>query len=191
VAERLLNEARDFVYRVRSSSCLAVGSSFDSTAGIITNRHVAAGSATLALSTWSGSDFQAQVSAISHGPDLALLSSAHVALQPATIDTGPITPGTPVWVAGYPRGNQLAIRGGRVLRLLNGKPLHLPGRLLEVSARVRHGNSGGPLLNAIGQVVGVVFALLRRNGHGLAVPASDLRDFLAAPGHFTDIGCIE
>lgn len=191
VAKRLLNDARSYVYRVRSSACLAVGSSFDSSAGIVTNRHVAAGAATLALSTWSGSDFQAQVSAISRGPDLALLSSAHLALHPATIDPAPIGPGARVWVAGYPEGNQLAVRGGKVARVLSGKSLDLPGKVLEITAEVRHGNSGGPVLNAAGQVVGVVFAVLRRNGDGLAIPATDLGTFLAAPGHFTDIGCIE
>lgn len=190
VAKRLLNEARNYVYRVRSSSCLTVGSAFDSSAGIVTNRHVAAGAATLALSTWSGADFQAQVSAISRGPDLALLSSAHLALHQPTIAPQPARPGTRVWVAGYPEGNQLAIRGGKVVRVLSARPLHLPGKVLEITAQVRHGNSGGPLLNAAGQVVGVVFALLRRNRDGLAIPAGELSQFLAAPGHFTDIGCI-
>lgn len=191
VRQRLLTEARQFVYRVRSVSCLATGSSFDSQAGIVTNRHVAAGSSALQMSTWSGTDFSAEVSAISRGPDLALLDSSHHALSQPTINPAPLRHGTKVFVAGYPEGNQLTIRSGIVVALRSAKPLGLPGKVLEVTARVRHGNSGGPLLNSDGQVVGVVFAILRKNGDGLAVPAADLSDFLAGPGHFTNVGCFD
>jgi S1-C subfamily serine protease len=190
VAKRLLHEARGFVYRVRSYACLAVGSAFDSETGLITNRHVAAGSGELQMATWSGTDFQAFVSAISRGPDLALLESSHLALHPATLNTAPLSKGAKVWVAGYPLGNQLAIRPGKVVSLKSAKPLGLPGKVLEITAKVRHGNSGGPLLNAQGEVVGVVFAVLRRNGDGLAIPSAALSHFLASPGHLTDVRCL-
>ncbi|HVU62259.1 MAG TPA: serine protease [Mycobacteriales bacterium] len=190
IAKRLLREARGFVYRVRSSACLTVGSAFDSEKGLVTNRHVAAGSGELQLATWSGSDFHAIVSAISRGPDLALLESPHVAVHPATLDPAPLSRGAKVWVAGYPRGNQLAIRAGKVVSLKSAEPLGLPGKVLEITAKVQHGNSGGPLLNAEGKVVGVVFAVLRRNRDGLAIPAANLSRFLAGPGHLTNVGCI-
>jgi S1-C subfamily serine protease len=190
IEKRLLHEARGFVYRVRSFACLTVGSAFDSADGLVTNRHVAAGSGVLQLATWSGTDFQAIVSAISRGPDLALLESAHLAVHPGTVNISPLTRGARVWVAGYPRGNELAIRPGAVAKLTSARRFGLPGKVIEITAKVRHGNSGGPLLNAAGEVVGVVFARLRRNGAGLAIPAADLRDFLASPGHLTDVRCL-
>ena len=73
---------------------------------VVTNRHVASGSSGVQLATWNGSDFSASVSAISSGPDLALLGTAPNASS-ATL--APVDPGsgTSVWVTGYPEGNQL------------------------------------------------------------------------------------
>jgi S1-C subfamily serine protease len=43
---------------------------------------------------------------------------------------------------------------------------------------VTHGNSGGPLLDHAGQVVGVIYAGETRTRYGLAIPVSTLRDLL-------------
>jgi S1-C subfamily serine protease len=47
---------------------------------------------------------------------------------------------------------------------------------------VNVGNSGSPLLDSAGKVVGVVFALNSVTGNGLAIPVSTLEQFLTAPG---------
>ena len=106
-SSQLLNEARGFVYRVRSVACLAVGTSFAVDGMIVTNRHVASGSSSLQLATWNGNDFSASVSAIASGADLALLSNAPNASS-VTLAPGDPAAGTPVWVTGYPEGNQLS-----------------------------------------------------------------------------------
>ena len=186
---RLLAEAQQFVYRVRTVACLATGTSFATTEGIITNRHVASGSTTLELSTWDGTDFNATVQSISEGPDLALLSnnrSQHV----ATLATSTVAPGTEVWVTGYPEGDELSVTSGIVLDYVDGSLFGEPGRLIEITDPVQPGNSGSPLLDSEGQVVGVVFAIETATGDGLAIPASTLAQYLASPGSNTSGNCI-
>jgi S1-C subfamily serine protease len=179
----LLAEARGWAFRVRSTSCLATGSSFELGDGIVTNRHVASGSATVQLSTWDGSDFSARVDAISGGPDLAVLSgSAPPGTTGASLAPDRPKPGTAVWAAGYPEGDQLSVLPGRVVGYIKGASIGSYGQVMEITNRVKPGNSGSALLDREGVVVGVVFARDLRNGYGLAVPVKELRGFLAAPG---------
>jgi S1-C subfamily serine protease len=135
----------------------------------------------LQLSTWAGVDFSEPVVSLSPGPDLALVTghpSAHV----PPIDSADLVIGTPVWVAGYPLGDQLSVISGTVIGYDSGAPYDEPGLVMEVTNAVQHGNSGGPLLDSDGQVVGIVFAIDTTNNDGLVIPASTLTSFLHAPG---------
>jgi S1-C subfamily serine protease len=188
---RLLNEARGLVFRVRSTACLATGSSFNTNYGIITNRHVAQGSGTLQLSAWDGTDFDADVEAISSGPDLAILSAdGDQAQSVATIDPKPVEPGTRIWAAGYPEGDELAIRPGVALGYISAKWIGAPEKVLEITARVKHGDSGGPVFDAAGDVVGVVFAWEIHSRNAIAVPARDVVSFGSDPGYNTAFNCL-
>ena len=59
-----------------------------------------------------------------------------------------------------PLGEALTITHGKVLSYVDGSTLDssITGQVMEVSAPVKHGNSGGPLLDSRGRLVGVVFA---------------------------------
>ena len=188
-SDRLLANARLFVYRVRSVACLATGTSFATTQGIVTNRHVASGSTSLQLSTWSGTDFNSTVQSISAGPDLALLSKNPSQYLP-TLSTSAVPPGTRVWATGYPEGDQLSVTPGIVIDYANGARYGEPGQVMEISNAIRPGNSGSPLLDSAGSVVGVVFAIETATGDGLAIPASTLAQFLKSPGSNTSGECI-
>jgi S1-C subfamily serine protease len=184
----LLNEARQSVFRVRNTACLAVGTSFETAGVIITNRHVASGASLLELSTWDGSDFNDAITSISSGPDLAVLPGSNHGTPLELAKTDPMA-GIPVWVTGYPEGNQLSALSGQITDYISGAPYGEPGQIIEMSNAIEPGNSGSPLLNASGQVVGVAFAISKLDGAGLAIPVSTLRSFLSAPGTNTTGEC--
>ena len=57
--------------------------------------------------------------------------------------------------------------------------------VLRINARVEHGNSGGPLLDASGRIVGVVYAIERATDYGLAIPVSSLKRLLDDHTHLS------
>jgi S1-C subfamily serine protease len=171
----IVQTARQYVFRVRNESCLEVGTAFAADGEIVTNRHVAAGATTLDMATWDGQDFTSQVAQHDDSEDLALIDGVPPEEAYGTLATADPTPGTPVWVAGYPLGDQLTVVSGKVLGEFPGDNYGLRGPVLQISDPIQHGNSGSPLLDASGDIVGVVFAIDTRTNDGLAMPVSSLR----------------
>jgi S1-C subfamily serine protease len=152
--------------RIRNISCAgaAIGSGFALDAHtLITNRHVIAGAAALQADTWDGQTVDLDVSQASTGL-LVDIGVIHVAQSLPVVAMPGREPavGAPITAVGYPLGGALTITHGKVLAYLDGNSLPseiaFPGRVMEVSAPVKHGNSGGPLLDSHGRLVGVVFA---------------------------------
>lgn len=188
----VLDEARQFVFRVRNPTCLATGTAFAFDGTVVTNRHVAAGTSSLQLATWSGTDFNASVSGHSPRFDLARLSALLPSgtTEPTAGAPDPPT-GTPVYVAGYPEGNQLTVTAGTVTGITTAPELNVSGPVLQISDAVRPGNSGSPVLDGSGRLVGVVFALDTADGHGLAMPLSTLQTFLATTPSGASLPCVQ
>ena len=178
----ILQIARQYVFRVRNAPCLATGTAFAANGELVTNRHVAAGAESLDLATWDGQDFTAQVAGHGDNEDLNLLDGVPPQDSYATLASSDPTPGTRVWVAGYPLGDQLSVVSGKVLAKVPGGAFGLGAPVLEISDAVQHGNSGSPLLDASGEVVGVVFAIDTTSHHGLAMPVSSLSALLQGNG---------
>lgn len=152
--------------RIRNISCAQgeIGSGFAlDPHTLITNRHVIAGAAALQADTWDGDTVDLDVSQATTGV-LVDIGVIHVS-QPLPVVAAPgpePAVGAPVTAVGYPLGGALTITHGKVLAYLDGNTLDPPiasgGQVMKVSAPVKHGNSGGPLLDSRGRVVGVVFA---------------------------------
>lgn len=175
--QRTLDLARQFVFRVRNTDCALLGTAFFAKGYLFTNRHVAAGAASLELSTWAGEDFNASVLGHSGAFDLARTTARVPAdVTPASIGSDPSV-GESVYVAGYPQGNQLTVTSGDVIATLPGTRVGMVGPILLVSDPVKPGNSGSPLLDPGGKVVGVVFAEDVHTHDGLVIPVSDLDAF--------------
>lgn len=183
----LLGKARSAVVRVRNVVCLATGTAFILDTGqTITNRHVAAESRRVQLSTWDGTDLVGSVASVSSDHDLAALTvpTSRTGLHLSATDP---TPGQTVWVAGYPLGDQLDLRQGTII---DADPGHgEAGGVIRASVNIEPGNSGSPVLNQAGEVVAVAFATQTSTNDALFIPASHLRDLLngndpttAAPG---------
>jgi S1-C subfamily serine protease len=87
--------------------------------------------------------------------------------------------GDPVAILGYPENGPFDARPGRIGSTAD---VLVNGRLREVTALsglVRHGNSGGPTVNALGQVEAMVFAARIGSSGGYGVPAAPVRADLA------------
>ena len=164
--DTLRRNAERLTLRVRNISCqgVATGSGFPVDAHtIITNRHVLAGAAVLELNTWDGTSLDANVdeSSTARLVDIGVTTVAES--LPAVARLGPDPkPGQQVTAVGYPLGGPLTLSRGKVVRYLDATTLPLgvafAGQVMEVSSRIKHGNSGGPLLDRRGRVVGVIFA---------------------------------
>ena len=89
-------------------------------------------------------------------------------------------------VVGYPLGGALAFSSGIVVDRIEGTGFGIDGEVLRLTAHVEHGNSGGPVLDRSGRVVGVVFAIEVATGLALAIPTDTLLA-LARTGGFENV----
>ena len=128
---------------------------------IVTNHHVVDGCARVTVHR-AGTSHDATVRAVDADADLALLKVSPEIGETATFSNSPRTSlGEGVTVAGYPlRGllsGELNVTSGNVSALAGQD--NDPKRL-QITAPVQQGNSGGPLLDSAGNVVGVVVSKL-------------------------------
>lgn len=190
ISNYLLREARTSVFRARTVACLGTGTTFATSRGIVTNRHVASGSTSLQLATWDGRDFTAPLEALATGPDLAVLAGPTPggSTMPLANDDSPA--GTPVWVTGYPQGGQLSVLPGIISDYIDGSTYGVAGQVMEITSAIEPGNSGSPVLNSSGEVVGVAFGIGTADQAGLAIPVSALRTFLSNPGSDIQGSCV-
>jgi S1-C subfamily serine protease len=191
-AEEVLRTAREFTVRIRALGCsrLGTGSGFVLDDGlIVTNRHVVGQPREVTISTWDGRSFDAVVEGIALDADLAVIKVIGAELPVATLRDDPVTVGEAIAVIGYPGGGPATITTGKVLGFTAGPMLGESAPAIVVDAEVRQGNSGGPLIDANGEVVGVIFALSRETGDGLAVPVGVLLERLETRGFTSPEGC--
>jgi S1-C subfamily serine protease len=181
-ATSVLRRAQQVTVRIRSLGCdrFGIGSGFVLPGGVVvTNRHVIDEPRAVTLNTWDGVSLEASVTGIAVDSDLAILQLSEAAELPvAELRTTAVEVGETVVAVGYPGGGPATVTTGSVVGLVDGELLDEPAPVLRVDALIRQGNSGGPLLDEEGRVVGVVFALEVGTGYGLAVPVTTLLERL-------------
>lgn len=129
---------------------------------VVTNAHVVAGSRQLVVQA-GGQTYPADLVVFDSERDVAVL---HVpGLQAPSLETGrSLTAGDSAVVAGYPGNGRLKMTPARVRETLIARGKDIYGsqsvirNIYSLRGIVRSGNSGGPLLDTDGKVVGVVFA---------------------------------
>jgi len=144
---------------------------------IVTNAHVVHGSK-LYVQLWDGRQFNAAVTVRDPRHDLAALRISADSLPAACpADSSQLRPGELAIAIGNPLGFVGALTTG-VIHAIG--PLRALGAQTWVQATVRlaPGNSGGPLADARGHVIGVNTMVAGRLA--LAIPSNAVRDFLAA-----------
>jgi S1-C subfamily serine protease len=171
-----------------------LGSGFviDKAGYIVTNYHVVADAQSIHVSFSNSDSMKAQVVGKDASTDVALLKveASSRALKPLELgNSEALQVGDQVAAIGNPLGYDRSISAGivsalqRSLRSPNGSPID---RVIQTDALLNHGNSGGPLLNAQGQVVGVSSAVANwgpgtdeSSGIGFAIPINTVRDVVA------------
>ncbi len=169
----------------------ALGSGFviDKSGHILTNFHVVQGAQSIEVSFSNRDSVRARVVGRDPSTDLAVLKVAvdARALTPLRLgDSDGVLVGDSVVAIGNPLGLDRSVTAGIVSAL--HRPLTAPNDftiddVIQTDASINSGNSGGPLLNAMGRVIGVNTAIATGNtgaqgniGIGFAVPINTVRE---------------
>jgi len=142
---------------------------------IATNAHVVRTSRTM-VQTWDGKSYDARLKSIDRAQDLALLSVSASGLASAVLgDSHHLQAGELVVAIGNPFGFIGAATMGVVHSI---GPIHGLGssEWIQSDLKLAPGNSGGPLANAAGEVVGLNSMIIR--GLGVAIPSNSVRRFM-------------
>jgi S1-C subfamily serine protease len=162
---------------------LGSGVVIDQAGDILTALHVVASADAIRLTFADGTTSAAAVTVRQPQDDIAVLRAAQPpeVIVPATLgNPSAVRVGSEAFVVGNPFGLYDSISSGVVSGLgrsfQSSNSTQVLVNLIQVDAAVNPGNSGGPLLNRDGQVIGIVTALVNPTkegvfiGIGLAVP---------------------
>ncbi len=126
---------------------------------VLTNHHVIARCEVITVTPPDAGERIAQLHRGDSRRDLALLTTGRVVASPASFRTsGALTEGEPITVVGYPEHGKVAIKPIQVEGFVRAEDNTRHPHIFALQVPVRRGNSGGPVLDAAGQVIGVVFA---------------------------------
>ncbi len=169
----------------------AQGSGFvyDKDGHVITNQHVVAGASRITIRFSDGSTHPATLVGTDRSTDLAVVKVDAPAslLEPLRLgDSGALREGDPVVAFGSPFGLEGTVTSGIVSAL--HRQMTAPNNFtitdtIQTDAAINHGNSGGPLLDGSGRVVGVNAQIESESGGsdgvGFAIPSNTVRSIVA------------
>lgn len=155
---------------------------------VITNAHVVRGTS-LTIASWEGDRLSATVLRLDGRRDLALLSVQGLRAPASPLgDSNALRPGTPVVAVGNPLGFVGAVSSGIVHSVGAAPPM---GGQTGIYADVRlaPGNSGGPLADYTGQVIGINTMVIS-GGLALAIPSRTVQMFLKRDRSGASLGVV-
>ena len=191
IADDVLAEASRGVVPVRGIGCGAVSNAtaFAVAPGLlVAAAHVIAGASRVEIDVSVGDAGTVvarpvEVVGYSEERDLALLRT-DAPVSPLSLDRARL--GATAAVLGYPEGAALEVSPARIEHYVSASGLWGEGtrrRVYLLAAEVRAGQSGAPLVDQQGSVVGVAFGTVRGpSGIGFAFSRDDLLGFLASSG---------
>ena len=167
------------------------GSGFliDASGYIVTNNHVAGGAEEITVTLQDGRKFDATLVGSDARTDLALLKIEATGLpyvafgdsDKARVGDWVVAIGNPFGLGGTATAGIISARG-RDIRF-DPQAQFSDNDYLQLDAPINFGNSGGPVFNTAGQVVGVNTAIFSPNGGnvgiGFAIPANQAKDIIA------------
>jgi S1-C subfamily serine protease len=175
----------------QSAQSLASGFVIDKAGHIVTNFHVVQG-ASKVLVSFSGKDqLTGAIVGVDPSTDIAVLKiQTHAsALTPLELgNSDAVRVGDTVYAIGNPFGYTRTLTSGivsAVQRRITAPNTLTIDNVIQTDASINHGNSGGPLLDAAGRVIGVTSQIYAGNnqqgniGIGFAVPVNTVRNIAA------------
>ena len=177
----------DFFYGAVPSQGQGSGFILDKQGHILTNNHVIDNAQRVEVTLSDKHKYKATVIVVDKNHDLALLQINAPNLTPATLsESNGLIVGQRVYALGNPFGLSGTMTRGiisaiRSIRGPSGNPIE---DAIQTDAAVNPGNSGGPLLNSRGEVIGIT-TLIANNGAdqssgiGFAIPINSAKQVLA------------
>ncbi len=172
-----------------SQSAEGTGFVYDTKGDIVTNDHVVSGASSVSVKLSDGSTYKATVVGEDPDTDIAVIHIDAPAskLVPLSLgDSSKVAVGDGVVAIGNPFGLDNTVTSGIVSAINReiSSPDNAPIEgAIQTDAAINHGNSGGPLLNLKGQVIGVTSQIQSdsggNDGVGFAVPSNTVRTVAA------------
>jgi len=178
------------VVRVQHSQGFGSGFVIDSEGHILTNAHVI-GSARDGITVSFSNDekMKAELIGLDNGTDVALLkvNAPASALKPVALgDSNDVTVGEPVVAIGNPFGKDRTVTSGIVSQVARQIPApngFTINGAIQTDAAINRGNSGGPLFDYAGRVIGINSQIVTgaggSDGIGFAVPVNLVKKVVA------------
>jgi putative serine protease PepD len=165
----------------------AQGSGFvyDDSGRIVTNAHVVSGARSISVRFWNGATYKATLVGSDASTDLAVIDvdAPSSVLHPLSLaDSSHVAVGDGVVAIGSPFGLEETVTSGIVSAL--HRSMTAPNNFsindsIQTDAAINHGNSGGPLLDLQGHVIGVNSQIESdsggNDGVGFAIPSNTVR----------------
>ncbi len=178
--------AFDFFYGPVPQQGQGSGFLLDKQGHILTNNHVINNAQRVEVTLSDKHKYKATVVGVDKNHDLALLQITAPNVQPATLaNSQNLIVGQRVYAIGNPFGLQGTMTRGIIsaIRSIRGPQNNPIEDAIQTDAAVNPGNSGGPLLNSRGEVIGIT-TLIANNGAdqssgiGFAIPINTAKAFL-------------
>ncbi len=160
------------------------GSVLDRNGTILTNYHVVEGAREISVSLFNGLSYQAEIVGTDPDTDIALLRIEAPADQLVPVewgDSADLRVGQRIYAIGNPFGLERTMSQGMISSLnrqIPSREKRTMRSIIQIDAAINQGNSGGPLLNTRGQLIGMNTAIVSNSGDfsgvGFAIPVSTL-----------------
>jgi serine protease Do len=145
---------------------------------VLTNLHVVGRARSVQVVLHDDTYCNAHVIASDPRVDLALLQLPVNGHGAAVFSSATPRPGELVYAFGHPWGQRNVLTGGVLSAVTSVRGRHGEVPILRADVQLAPGNSGGPLLNAAGEVIGLN-AMIFGGDQSVAIPSSLIRSFLA------------
>jgi S1-C subfamily serine protease len=188
--DQIIQKVKPAVVYIETNSGSGSGFIIDSNGYILTNNHVVDGAEYIKITLSDGRTFYPAKTAIDKSLDVAMLKINATGLPFLILgssDENNLKQGDSVFTFGYPFGieGDVSFKEGTLSRRLT----YAERKWLEVSAEIHPGNSGGPLIDETGKVVGIntaikgsatLFGAMLGETIKFSIPVNDVKNYVPA-----------